>query len=102
MGRNSFAFFVPAMLRKLKRSSLRTEPGVLEVASVCSCDPSKGLHKVRKITRKLGNLIPIKMVTRLRLASNVSATSESEELLLMPASLHFGSGKCKLYQNRKS
>src|SRR5258706_9693802 len=55
MGRNSFEFFVPAMLRKLKRFSMGREPGFLGLASVCSCATSSGVHKLRKITRKFGN-----------------------------------------------
>src|ERR1043166_3702532 len=55
MARNSFELFVPAMLRKLKRFSMGREPGLLGLASVCSCATSTGVDKLRKIKRKFGN-----------------------------------------------
>ena len=42
---------------------MRTEPGFLGSVPVCSCATSSGVDKVRKISRKLGNL-PMSLITR--------------------------------------
>src|SRR5579864_3029915 len=74
MGRNSFDFFVPAMLRKLKSWSTRRESGFLGLASVCSCATTIGVHKARRITKMLGNRIVRKWLHGSDLRESISGS----------------------------
>src|SRR6476659_8205537 len=98
MGRNSFDFSVPAMLRKLKMESTRPEPAFLGLVSVCSCAASSGVHKVRKTTRKLGHF-PMSLITRNGYTAptgfeTISHRAGFGKLSLMTAFLHFKSDRC--------
>jgi len=42
---------------------MRPEPGFLGLVSVCSCATSRGVHKIRNISRKLQNLL-MSLITR--------------------------------------